>query len=375
MSTKPDMLLRRFSLPGPRTMLPLLAVLIPLTLASCSEEALPVSSEPIGVRVVPAMLTPDLVTEQATGEIRARVETRLSFNASGRIVSRDVEAGDRVNAGQRLALLDDTEQKADVASAEAAISAQEATLRVAESYLNRRRTLTQTGVLSQQDLDQAIQQYESAVSDLAAAKARLATAQNSLKQTELRANADGVITTSNVERGEVVQPSTDVFTLAHAGELDAVFNVQEAVFTRDSYQPDIEVSLVQRPEIQSKAKVREVSPTIDRQMGTVRVKLEIENPPPEMTLGSAVVAHVRLLNGERIFLPWQALTSLNGEPAVWIVNATDDTVEMRKVDIDRYDTDRIVLSGGVSPGEQVVVEGVQFLRPKQKVSVRMGASS
>ncbi|WP_170973286.1 efflux RND transporter periplasmic adaptor subunit [Rhizobium sp. FKY42] len=319
-------------------------------------------------------LAPDVIRASGTGDVKARIESELSFKVSGRVISRYANVGDRVKAGDVLARLDSTEQAADLESAKASVASQEATLRMASSVLARRKALTQTGALSQQDLDSATQQYQSAQNDLEAAKARLESANDTLKQTELRADADGTITVRNVEVGQVVQPSTSVFTLAHDGARDAVFNVQESALSDDRQPLSLEVALLSDPSIKAKASVREISPAIDRSLGTVRVKLAIENPPAAMSLGAPIVANVDMERRERIDIPWQALVSKGGQPAVWTIDPEKKTSQLKPIEIQRYDSSKVVLASGLKPGELIVVEGAQFLRERQKVSFEAGVA-
>ena len=74
-------------------------------------------------------------------------------------------------------------------------------------------------------------------------------------------------------------------------------------------------------------------------------------------------------------VPWSALASAAGQPAVWIVDIDKGTTELRPVRIQAYETGRIILAGGVEPGEAVVVDGTKFLRPDEKVSVIEEAGS
>lgn len=355
-----------------RLLLSLLAAVISGFLVSCSDDELQSTGHVPTVKVVSAVMMTDVVTVSGTGEVRPRVESVLSFKVSGRVSSRDVDIGDRVSAGQVLARLDATEQQADLAAAEAAIRAQQATLRTAESYLNRRRTLTQTGALPQQQLDEAIQQYDSALNDLAAAQANLAAVQENLAQTELKADADGVITEVMIEPGEVVQPSSDAFNLAHDGELDAVFNVDESALASQNPPLSVEVALVDRPEIRATARVQEISPSVDRKLGTVRLKLSIVDPPAEITLGSAIVAQAELTTAGRISIPSLALTTRGGKPAAWVFDPATQMVTTRQIEVLRYDADRIILAAGLNPGDQVVIEGTQFLHENQKVNAVQG---
>lgn len=347
---------------------PFLAVLSVLALTACDAGDKQATSDATHVRIEAVTVTSDVVRASATGEIKARVESELSFKISGRVISRTAGVGDHVNAGQVLATLDPTEQKADLESARAAVASQEATLRMTNSVLNRRKTLTQTGAMSQQDLDSAQQQYQSAGKDLDAARAKLETAMEALQQTVLRADADGTITARDVEAGQVVQASATVFTLAHDGERDAIFNVQESALSGHTVPHSIEVSLLSRPDVKAQAIPREVSPALDRSLGTVRVKLAISSPPEEMTLGSAIVANVVLDHQERVSIPWQSLFSKAGKPAAWVVDPETKITRMKPVTIERYDASRVVLSGGLEPGELIVVDGVQFLRENQPVS-------
>lgn len=348
--------------------------LLALLVAGCDQQDNAAQPYLAQVRVETAQLASDALKASGTGEIKARVESNLSFKASGRVMSRTVNVGDHVKAGQVLASLDPTEQNADIEAARAAVAAQEATLRLTTSALKRRETLTRSGVLAQRELDAAEQQFRSAQSDLESLKARLASAREALAQTELRADADGVITARNVEAGQVVQPSTIAFTLAHDGDRDAVFNVQESAFSSGKEPVSIEVSLLSDPSVKAPASLREVSPALDRALGTVRVKLAIENPPPAMTLGSPIVANVEIEKRERIYVPWQALSSSAGKPAVWVVDPKTMTTTLRELAVDRYDTSRVVLASGLKPGELFVVDGAQFLREKQKVAFAEGTA-
>lgn len=362
-------------LKAPKRSLPAVFIAIAaLALSSCDEQSKEREPYLAHVKVESVRLTPDVVRASGTGEVKARIESELSFKVSGRVISREVNVGDRVKAGDLLARLDSTEQSADLESAKAAVASQEATLRMASSVLARRKALTQTGALSQQDLDSAIQQFQSAQNDLDAAKARLDVATDTLRQTELRADADGTITVRGVEVGQVVQPSTSVFTLAHDGARDAAFNVQESVLTGNRQPLAMEVALVSDPSVRAKASIREVSPAIDRSLGTVRVKLAIENPPPAMSLGSPIVANVDMERQERINVPWQALMSKAGQPAVWTIDPEKKTSQLKQVEIQRYDSSKVVLSSGLQTGDLVVVEGAQFLRENQQVSFDAGVA-
>jgi multidrug efflux pump subunit AcrA (membrane-fusion protein) len=86
-----------------------------------------------------------------------------------------------------------------------------------------------------------------------------------------------------------------------------------------------------------------------------------------MRLGSTVTGTVQLGGVPGIAIPSSALTSAQGNPAVWVLDPRDSKVALRSVEVIRFELDRVLLSGGLYPGENVVTAGVQVLRPGQQV--------
>ncbi|WP_257169330.1 efflux RND transporter periplasmic adaptor subunit [Bradyrhizobium sp. SRS-191] len=303
-----------------------------------------------------------------TGDVQARVLAELSFRVSGRVTERLVEVGAHVKAGQLLAKIDPAEQQADLDSAQAAVVAAESQVKVATSNFNRQQTLITSGFTTRASFDQAQETLRTAEGSLEAAKAQLGTAKDALTYTELRADADGTITARNIEVGQVAQAAQSVFTLAHDGNRDAVIDVYEAALSLKFDDSKVALALLSDPSVTAKGTVREVSPTIDPKSGTVRVKITIENPPPEMVLGSAVSATGFIKPEQRIILPWSALNASGKTPAVWLVDAANKTVSLKPITIEDYETGAVVVSAGLKPGDRIVTEGGKLLSVGQQVS-------
>jgi len=164
----------------------------------------------------------------------------------------------------------------------------------------------------------------------------------------------------------VVQIRQPVFALAHDGPRDAVVDVQETIIS-GGFKEDIEIALVSDPKIKAGGEVREVSPALNA-TGAVRVKIAIGKPPPEMVLGSAVRVSAHAKDREMAVLPWSALYSDGGKPAVWVVDPQSRAVEVRQIEIASYENSDIVIRAGLRPGELVVTVGTQLLRPAQQVA-------
>jgi RND family efflux transporter MFP subunit len=343
-------------------------VLLAAAAAGCAQDPAP-EKAPAAVKIQTVEYTDYSPRVELTGEIKAQVQSDLSFRVSGRVIERTVDVGAHVAPDQPLAQLDPQEQEANVRSAEANVQAAEAQLRQAASTFERQKTLLGQGFTTRANYDQAEQAFRTAQGSLDAARAQLATAREQLSYTTLRAGVSGIITARNVEVGQVVQAVQTVFTIAHDGPRDAVFNVQESAFGRERTDPAVQLVLVSDPNVRATGKVREVSPTVDPATGTVRVKVGIERTPPSMTLGAAVTGSAQFKARRLVILPWGALASREGEPAVWVVHRQTRAVSLKPVTIDAYKTGELLIGGGLEPGEIVVTTGGQLLRPNQTVAL------
>jgi len=342
-------------------------------LAGCQQQASQPEKPQTMVRVETATLTDYAPTVRLTGEIRAQVESELSFRVSGRVAERLVNVGDHVTADQVLARIDPQEQQASVTAAEASVRATEAVMRQGASAFERQKSLLSRGFTTQRDHDQAEEAFRTAQASLDTAKAQLGTAREQLSYTVLRAGAPGVITARSVEAGQVVQAAQAVFSIARDGPRVAVFNLHESFFTRELANPAIELTLVSDPTVQATGTVREVSPTVNTSNGTVRAKVTIERPPAAMTLGAAVIGEGRFQPCKLVVIPWNALASGNGQPAVWIVDPQTRAVFLKPIAIEAYETGKIMVRAGIQPGDTVVTGGAQLLRPGQVVAFAGGA--
>jgi membrane fusion protein, multidrug efflux system len=338
-------------------------------LAGCDDRNAAPAKPPTLVRTEAVRLEDHQVSITLTGDVQAQVRTELSFRVSGRVIERLVDVGASVKAGDLLARIDPAEQQADLDAANAAVAAAESQVQVAAASFDRQKTLLGNGFTTRASYDQAQESLRTAEGSLESARAQLGTSKDALTYTELRASAAGVITARNIEVGQVAQSAQSAFTLAQAGARDAVFDVYESIFFNDPESDVITLALVSNPAITAKGHVREVSPTIDPKTATVRVKIGIDNPPPAMTLGSAVAGTGRWKPRSRITLPWSALTaSAAASPAVWLVDPASKTVSLRPIAIDEYGTGTVIIRSGLEPGDRVVTDGGKMLSPGQKVT-------
>ena len=147
--------------------------------------------------------------------VRARYENDLGFSVAGKIVTRVVNVGDRVHVGDVVARLDPQDLKLQVESAEAEFAAATSNLAQAAADLERYTTLRARGYASVADFDRKKAAKDEAEGRLERAKRSLDLARNQLDYADLRADADGVITATLAEPGQVVAIGQAVVRLAH----------------------------------------------------------------------------------------------------------------------------------------------------------------
>jgi multidrug efflux pump subunit AcrA (membrane-fusion protein) len=171
----------------------------------------------------------------------------------------------------------------------------------------------------------------------------------------------------------VVSAGQCVFVLAHDGARDAVFNVNESVLGNQPVDRNvpIRIKLVADPSIHTVGKIREVTPTLSGAGGTVTIKVSLDEQPGGIALGAAVSGEGPLpLNLQKaILIPSGSLTSVGGQPGVWIVDPTTSEVSARPILVAAYETDRVIVAAGLQPGDLVVTSNAQKMSPSQKIAI------
>jgi membrane fusion protein, multidrug efflux system len=344
-----------------------------LLIAACQQEE-PLAPQIRPVRTVTVQHTNDSDPISLTGEIQSRDQVNLGFRLDGRLVERSVSVGMPVAEGQVIARLDADDVQNALRSATANLSAAEAILRQAKADEARQRELFNKGIVAKARLEQAEQTLQSATAQVEAAEAQVQSAEDSVGYTELRADATGTVTATGAEPGEVVRAGQMIVQVAREGGKDAVFHVPAQMIREAPRDPLVTVVLADDPAIVTTGRVREVSPQADAATGTFVVKVGLSEPPATMRLGDTIIGSISLNAEPVVRLPATALTEIEGQPAVWIVDASTLTVAAREVEVLRYDSDVVIIGGGLADGEVVVTAGVHALQPGQQVRL-LGESS
>jgi RND family efflux transporter MFP subunit len=336
-------------------------------LVACERQAEVAAPEARPVRTVTVEKREAGVPVTLTGRIEAEDEVALAFRISGRVLENSGKLGDRVEPGQVVARLESQNELNALRAAQANLAAAQGQLTQAQNHFERQDTLLKQGWTTRANHDQAKQAQQTAQSQVDAAEAQLKTAHDLVSFTELKADAPGVLTAIGPAAGEVVQAGQMIVRLARKDGRDAVFDVPAQLIHSAPSDPQIAVSLTNDPAETARGRVREVAPQANPVTRTFEVKVGLTDPPPAMRLGATVTGRMEMDSTPIIEIPATALTRVNQQPAVWIVDPSSRTVSMRNVDVLRFDQATVAVSQGLDTGEIVVTAGVQALHPGQKV--------
>jgi RND family efflux transporter MFP subunit len=241
---------------------------------------------------------------QATGYVTARREATVSAQITGALTEVLIEEGERVTAGQVLARLDDTAQRAVLAQSAAQVQAAQALLvqykaqlEQARRDLKRNQDLIDRHLVSQQALETAATQVEALQAQVTAqlkqvelAQAEARGAQVQLDYTIVRAPFPGVITAKAAQPGEIVSPisagggftRTGVGTIVDMDSLEIEVDVNESYINRVRPNQPAEAVLDAYPDWTIPAHVIAIIPTADRSKATVKVRIAIEQKDPRI---------------------------------------------------------------------------------------------
>ncbi|SFX43152.1 RND family efflux transporter, MFP subunit [Paracoccus pantotrophus] len=341
----------------------LLALILALFAAAPAMAQAPLRVE--FVQVEKAELTFDAAL---TGTVHAKDSVDVGFRLGGRVIEVLVREGDRVTQGQPLARTDPVQQEQALRVAQAAVASAEAAEAQARQALQRADAMLKRGVGTRAALDAASQALSAASGGLAQARSALGQAQRALEDTVIRAPGDAIVTARRAEPGQIVGAAQAVISLASATGREAVFQSPDTPLLRGAIGAPVTLTGIDFPDLHMTAQVTEIAPLVDPATGSVTVRAEIENAPPTASLlGAAVRGAVHFPAGSGIAVPWTALTSVEGEPAVWLVG-DDNRVSLAPVRIERFANGTVILGAGVEPGQTVVGAGSQMLYPGRVVA-------
>lgn len=377
------------------TMKPLLqAVLVAVSLtavAACGEEpqgAKPAAQEKppteVGAITVEARRAP--VTAELPGRTSAFRVAEIRPQVDGIIRKRLFNEGGVVEAGQPLYQIDDKRYRAALAAANAALQKAEANVAVTTAKARRFGQLLESSAVSRQNYDEAIAAQKQAEAESAAARAEIEAARINLDYTTVTSPISGRIGKSSVSEGALVT-ANQVTALAVVQQLDPIYvDLSQSLAQLTQLRRDLAAGNVSRdPGEPGRAPVTVIMDsagtayprkgellfsdvTVEPDTATVQLRAVVPNPDAVLLPGMFVRARVEQgVRENAILIPQRAVARTpDGSPQVWLIGE-GDTVAARRIETDHAIGNDWLVDSGLKPGDRIVVEGLQKVRPGAKV--------
>jgi RND family efflux transporter MFP subunit len=338
------------------------------------------------------------VALQASGYVTARRQATVSSKVTGKVIEVNVEEGMRVQAGQVLARLDDTQPRAALALAEAQAQSARQNVRENEVHLAQARTtldrqskLLAAGFGTQADVDAAKLDMDSTDARIGGLQQMVKVAEQSvevqkaeLDNTIIRAPFTGIATTKNAQPGEMVSPvsagggftRTGICTIVDMSSLEIDVDVNENYIGQVKNGQAVTAVLNAYPDWQIPAHVITVVPTADRQKATVLVRIGINAMDPRILPDMGIKVTFLRPSGDSsavatrpvTLIPKAAVVKAGNDSFVFVV--TGETVERRAVRIGGTDGDRLEAVGSLRMGDKVVLSPPATLKSGDKVTTK-----
>jgi membrane fusion protein, multidrug efflux system len=338
----------------------------------------------VTLRAQPVTLRTDL-----PGRTSAYRTAAVMPQVSGVLLKRLFNEGDIVQAGQQLYQIDPAPYEAALASAEATLAHAQASVRAAQATVDRYQKLLATHAVSPQDYDNAVGTLEENKADVASAEAAIKTAAINLTYTKVLSPITGRTSRSSVTEGALVTnvaATGQTTTLVTITQLDPIFvDVTQPMTTILRLKRELasgQIKSVGDGKVPVKLLLEDGSVfdqmgtlqfsevTVDQGTGTVTLRAIFPNNEGWLLPGMFVREQLQegiVQNG--ILAPQQGVThNHKGEPVALIVDA-ENTVQLRVLKTDRAIGSDWLIADGLKDGDRLIVNGVQKARPGMQVTV------
>lgn len=354
---------------------------------------------PVEVVEFPVRTSPITAEVMGTGTFEARTSATISPEITGRIVSIEVDQGDRVSKGQTLLRLDDNAlnqqvdiAQAEVAAAEASVERLQADRLRARAVLDQARrehdriqSLISRNSASSVEMDRAVEALQVAEADLGRSESAIQEARRSLIAAErtldyrrallaeavIDAPFDGLIVRRTRDPGDVVVPGTPVLTLVSTEELWVRAWINESEIAK--LQPGQAASVVFRsePHHTYPGRVVRLGKEIDRETREFLVDVRVLDLPANWAVGQRSEVYIETARRrDATVVPAKLIQWQNGQAGAWVI--LEGRARFQPVSLGLRGREHVEILEGLQPGDPVVLASGEHdrLRPGSRVSIQ-----
>jgi membrane fusion protein, multidrug efflux system len=342
-----------------------------IAIVSAPSSAQQPGPEATPVTTIIAQAKPVSRTKDFVGRIEAVERVEIRARITGYLESILFKEGEPVKEGQPLYRIEKDLFRAAVEQAEGTLEGTQASKKLTQVELDRAKQLLSSSFGTPQKRDQALAADENAAANILKAQADLDTAKINLGYTDITSPITGKVSRTNITKGNVVSPNSGVLTTVVSQDpMYVVFPVSQREFLAmqqeekavDLSQIAVTVRFSDGSIYDHKGRINFVDVSVDKATDTVLVRATIPNPDGVLIDGQLV--RVGLDTGapqEKIVIPQAALFADQKGPYVFAVE--DGKAVVRRVKLGENAGADISIDSGLKAGEQVIVEGIQSVRP------------
>jgi len=325
-------------------------------------------SDPKGGMAIPVPMTvaqPTTVntSSEYVATLKSRNTTSINPLVEGQITQIYVKSGERVQTGTLLMQIDPLKQMATTGSQEASRKAQEANLVYAQKQLDRTRKLYDAGVVSKQNLDEAVSAYDAAAAQLKSMEAQVQEQKEQLRYYRVMAPTSGIVGDIPVHVGDRVTMTTMLTTVDQPGALEAYVDIP-VEHAHDVGLGRLVEILGNDGNAVAQSHVTFVSPQVNDAMQTILIKSLVDNKGDLLRNQQLVRARVIWGTRQALLIPILAISRINGQPFAFVAVSEQNkplVAHQRQVQLGEMIGNDYVVLDGIKPGERVITGGTQML--------------
>jgi membrane fusion protein (multidrug efflux system) len=362
----------------------LLACAIALGVTGCGRKQDAAPAAPPEVKVITAVEQDVPITREWVGQTIGAVDIEIRARVPGWLKGVHFNEGTEVKQGALLYTVDTSELEQKAAEAKGRLAQAQTLLSRAESDVNRYQPLAAAGAVSQRDLERALAEAGARKGEVDAAQASLKLAEIDMSYATITAPVDGLIGISAARVGDFVgRPPNPVIlnTISRIDSIHVRFSITEQQYLElarrrqaDAKTPEARVQrelqliLADGTQYPLPGHITLTQRQIDPATGTLQ--FEASFPNPDRMLRPGQFARIRAVVDNRkgaLVVPTRAITELQGQSLVYTVGK-DNKVAMHRVDVGPQAGALTVIENGIAAGDQVIVDGLQRVRPDMVVT-------
>ena len=361
-------------------------------LTACSDRDKQPPAEPIpAVKILEVKSRSVTVSAELPGRTSPYLVAEVRPQISGIVQKRLFEEGSEVKQGESLYQIDPATYQANYASAKAALTKAQAGVASTETRMKRFKELASNKAASQQESDDALAAFKQAQADVATAQAAVRGAEINLAYTRVKAPIGGRVGRSTVTPGALVQQG-QAEALTTIQRLDPMYvDVTQSSVELLRLQQSLRSGSVQKMQDQTakailfledgtqyplEGKLQFADATVDPNTGTVSLRALFPNPKAELLPGMYVRAVIEQgVQNNAILVPQQGIGRDAAGNAIAMVLNANNVVEQRKVKTTQAIGNEWLVSEGLKPGDRLIVEGLQKIKPGKPATVLVNSDA